>query len=99
MSPNRLSWRYVSASAVCARAPSSMMRGWVAIRVTATPAAAPRRIREVLRMIIRLLLESADTPGAFFFSPRAASLVAAIFTPDQAAQDDRAVAKLVVETP
>src|SRR5207244_7446831 len=30
-----------------------MMRGWVAISVTATPAAAPRRIREVLRMIIR----------------------------------------------
>src|SRR5215470_9014198 len=29
------------------------MRGWVAISVTATPAAAPRRIREVLRMIIR----------------------------------------------
>jgi hypothetical protein len=46
-------------------------------------------------MIIRLLLESPGTPGAFFFSPRAASLVAAIFTPDQAAQDDRAVAKLV----
>jgi hypothetical protein len=50
-------------------------------------------------MIIRLLLESPGTPGAFFFSPRAASLVAAIFTPDQAAQDDRAVAKLVAETP
>src|SRR6516162_5345699 len=30
-----------------------MMRGWVAISVTATPAAAPRRMREVLRMIIR----------------------------------------------
>src|SRR5215475_11013047 len=30
-----------------------MMRGWVAISVTATPAAAPRRIKEVLRMIIR----------------------------------------------
>src|SRR5262249_37059724 len=30
-----------------------MMRGWVAISVTATPAAAPRRVREVLRMIIR----------------------------------------------
>src|SRR5215472_14507205 len=30
-----------------------MMRGWVAISVTATPAAAPRRIREVLRIIIR----------------------------------------------
>src|SRR5256886_7338256 len=29
------------------------MRGWVAISVTATPAAAPRRIREVLRIIIR----------------------------------------------
>src|SRR6516165_12831586 len=29
------------------------MRGWVAISVTATPAAAPRRIREVLRTIIR----------------------------------------------
>src|SRR5262249_3731802 len=29
------------------------MRGWVAISVTATPAAAPSRIREVLRMIIR----------------------------------------------
>src|SRR5262249_10456598 len=29
------------------------MRGWVAISVTAMPAAAPRRIREVLRMIIR----------------------------------------------
>src|SRR5262245_65562459 len=29
------------------------MRGWAAISVTATPAAAPRRIREVLRMIIR----------------------------------------------
>src|SRR5262245_26235486 len=29
------------------------MRGWVAISVTATPAAAPRRSREVLRMIIR----------------------------------------------
>src|SRR5262245_11998323 len=29
------------------------MRGWVAINVTATPAAAPRRIREVLRIIIR----------------------------------------------
>src|SRR5262249_4954042 len=29
------------------------MRGWVAISVTATPAAAPRRIREVLRMVIR----------------------------------------------
>src|SRR5262249_7629408 len=29
------------------------MRGWVAISVTATPAAAPRSIREVLRMIIR----------------------------------------------
>src|SRR6476661_1243054 len=28
------------------------MRGWVAISVTATPAASPRRIREVLRMII-----------------------------------------------
>src|SRR6516225_1576965 len=52
MSPNRLSWRYVSAAAVCARAPSSTMRGWVAISVTAMPAAAPRRIREVLRMII-----------------------------------------------
>src|SRR6266446_9249874 len=33
-----------------------MMRGWVAISVTATPAAAPRRIREVLRIIIRELL-------------------------------------------
>src|SRR5262249_36757706 len=43
----------VLASAVCARAPSSTMRGWVAISVTATPAAAPRRIGEVLRMIIR----------------------------------------------
>src|SRR6516165_4612124 len=43
----------VSAAAACARAPSSRMRGWVAISVTATPAAAPRRIREVLRMIIR----------------------------------------------
>src|SRR6516162_5429784 len=32
------------------------MRGWVAISVTATPAAAPRRIREVLRIIIRNLL-------------------------------------------
>src|SRR5262249_2539130 len=70
MSPNRLSWRYVSASAVCARAPSSTMRGWVAISVTATLAAAPRRIREVLRMIIRLLLESPGTPGAFFLVPR-----------------------------
>ena len=29
------------------------MRGWVAISVTATPAAAPRRIRQVLRIIIR----------------------------------------------
>src|SRR6266481_5445591 len=29
------------------------MRGWVAISVTAMPAAAPRRIREVLRIIIR----------------------------------------------
>src|SRR5260221_7525112 len=29
------------------------MRGWVAISVTATPAAAPRRIRDVLRIIIR----------------------------------------------
>jgi hypothetical protein len=29
------------------------MRGGVAISVTATPAAAPRRIREVLRIIIR----------------------------------------------
>src|SRR5262249_22022164 len=29
------------------------MRGWVAISVAATPAAAPRRIREVLRIIIR----------------------------------------------
>src|SRR6516225_11488898 len=29
------------------------MRGWVAISVTATPAAAPRRIREVLRIVIR----------------------------------------------
>src|SRR5262245_37756079 len=29
------------------------MRGWVAISVTATPAAALRRIREVLRIIIR----------------------------------------------
>jgi hypothetical protein len=28
------------------------MRGWVAISVTATAAAAPRRIRKVLRMII-----------------------------------------------
>src|SRR6516165_4639620 len=32
------------------------MWGWVAISVTATPAAAPRRIREVLRIIIRNLL-------------------------------------------
>src|SRR5439155_10832480 len=32
------------------------MRGWVAISVTATPAAAPRRIKEVLRIIIRELL-------------------------------------------
>src|SRR2546430_1658757 len=31
------------------------MRGWVAISVTATPAAAPRRIREVLRIIIRAI--------------------------------------------
>src|SRR5215831_16706075 len=68
MSPNRLSWRYVSASAACARAPSSTMRGWVAISVTARPAAARRRIREVLRIIIRLLLESPGTPGAFLFS-------------------------------
>jgi hypothetical protein len=29
------------------------MRGWLAISVTATPAAAPRSIREVLRIIIR----------------------------------------------
>src|SRR5690348_6358280 len=29
------------------------MRGWVAISVTATPAAAPRRSREALRIIIR----------------------------------------------
>src|SRR5262245_53053938 len=29
------------------------MGGWVAISVTATPAAAPKRIREVLRIIIR----------------------------------------------
>src|SRR6266480_7556826 len=32
------------------------MRGWVAISVTATPAAAPRRIKEVLRITIRELL-------------------------------------------
>src|SRR5690606_21119188 len=52
-SPNRLSCRYVSAAAACARAPTRTRRGWVASSVIAAPAATPRRTREILRFIIR----------------------------------------------
>src|SRR5215470_4505796 len=52
MSPNRLSWRYVLAEAAAlALEPIRRMRGWVATSVRAAPAAAPRRIRGILRII------------------------------------------------
>src|SRR5258708_549799 len=51
MSPNRLSWRYVSAAAALALEPISGRDGCTATSVTAAPATAPRRTREVLRII------------------------------------------------
>ena len=41
----------MSAAAALALAPSNTMRGWVVISVKAAPAAAPRRMSEVLRII------------------------------------------------
>src|SRR5262249_45147559 len=52
MSPNRLSWRYVSADAAAlALDPIAMIGDWVASRVNAAPVAPPRRSRNVLRII------------------------------------------------
>src|SRR5215510_3307886 len=66
MSPNRLSWRYVLAEAAAlALDPIRRMRGWVATSVRAAPAAAPRRIRGILRII--------REPSACRYSPTTGS--------------------------